>query len=146
MSVPMLQRRVVWVCPNGCPTFDVTERADVHQQLHPCSSMGGLTVPLVEQGTRVKVSIHEREDYLGNEVVTTDDAGRTQSFAWYNRLASTWAGDANGGAWAPRRRAGSPASISTAIARSLARAMVMPPLRDYDPSASPPHEATPRSA
>ena len=76
MSVPMLQRRVVWVCPNGCPTFDVTERADVHQQLHPCSSMGGLTVPLVEQGTRVKVSIHEREDYLGNEVVTTDDAGR----------------------------------------------------------------------
>lgn len=76
MSVPVLQRRIVWVCPNGCSTTDVTERADVHQQLHPCLAMGGLTVPLVEQGMRVKVSVHEREDFLGDEVVTTDDAGR----------------------------------------------------------------------
>lgn len=76
MSVPVLARRIAWVCPNGCPTSDVTYRADVHQQLHPCLSMGGLTVPLVEQGSRVKVSVHEREDFLGNEIVTTDDAGR----------------------------------------------------------------------
>jgi hypothetical protein len=72
----MLQRRIVWVCPNGCSTTDVTERADVHQQLHPCRAMGGLTVPLVEQGMRVKVSVHEREDFLGDEVVTTDENGR----------------------------------------------------------------------
>lgn len=76
MSVPMLMRRIVWVCPNGCPTMDATQRSDVHQQLHPCRAMGGLMVPLVEQGMQVKVSVHEREDFLGDEVVTTDDAGR----------------------------------------------------------------------
>lgn len=76
MSVPTLMRRRIWVCPNGCSTTDVTVRGDVHQQLHPCRAMGGLMVPLVEQGMQVKVSVHEREDFIGSEVVTTDDAGR----------------------------------------------------------------------
>jgi len=72
----LLMRRIVWVCPNGCPTVDVTQRADVHQKVHQCSAMSGLMVPLVEMGQNVKVTVVEREDYLGDEVVTTDENGR----------------------------------------------------------------------
>jgi hypothetical protein len=38
--------------------------------------MAGLTAPMVREGERVKVSTVEREDYIGDEVVTRDGNGR----------------------------------------------------------------------
>jgi hypothetical protein len=38
--------------------------------------MSGLMVPLIEMGQNVKVTVVEREDFLGDEIVTTDDRGR----------------------------------------------------------------------
>lgn len=38
--------------------------------------MAGLTAPMVREGERVKVTVVEREDYLGDEIVTYDDNNR----------------------------------------------------------------------
>lgn len=35
-----------------------------------------MTAPMVPAGTRCKVVAHEREDYVGGELVQTDGAGR----------------------------------------------------------------------
>lgn len=75
-GVPVLQRRIVWVCPNGCPAYSITERADVHQQMHVCQALHGLMAPLIEEGQRVKVEAVEREDFIAGEVVTKDENGR----------------------------------------------------------------------
>jgi len=37
--------------------------------LHNCSGHGGLLVPMVPDGTRAKVTIVEREDYVGDQLV-----------------------------------------------------------------------------
>jgi hypothetical protein len=50
--------------------------------------MGGLTIPMIPAGTKAKVELHEREDYIGTEsvrlhegrpvmnVITTRDDGQ----------------------------------------------------------------------
>lgn len=38
--------------------------------------MRGLTAPMTRDGERVKVTVREREDYLGDEIVTRDGEGR----------------------------------------------------------------------
>lgn len=63
-----------WYCPN-CRAEDTTTEARPHSRFHACPKLG-LTAPMVEVGTRAKVTAHEREDYVGNEVVTTNEAGR----------------------------------------------------------------------
>ena len=70
--IPILSVRREWDCPN-CETADVTERADVHTQMHHCPGMGGLALPLVEVARRpggkrsVRVSPVVRQDYVGKE-------------------------------------------------------------------------------
>jgi hypothetical protein len=74
-----------WECPS-CDLQQVTRRADVHTEFHHCRGLAGLWAPMVAAGTRAKLEVNEREDYIGadrphmhqgrpvmNVVVTRDD-------------------------------------------------------------------------
>lgn len=67
MSVPVLQRDQRWSCPN-CATETVTTDARANP-FHRCAGLQGLTAPLVPAGTRCRVTAHEREDFVGRELV-----------------------------------------------------------------------------
>lgn len=60
-----------WYCPN-CPTEDVTYEARPHTRFHTCLGLRGLSAPLVQVGTKAKVELKEREDYVGSETVRLD--------------------------------------------------------------------------
>lgn len=69
-----------WYCPN-CPTEAVkparySSPGDVVVEFHHCPALHGLTAPLLLAGTKAKVEAVEREDYVGSEIVQTDDTGR----------------------------------------------------------------------
>jgi hypothetical protein len=65
----------VWVCGNGCPVRDRTP-GTVPNRFHTCAALGGLTSPLVPEGSRARVRAVVREDYVGREKVQYDDEGR----------------------------------------------------------------------
>lgn len=65
-----------WVCANDCGQTATTTDPRPHSQFHTCPKLRGLTAPMVPEGTRAKVTAHEREDYVGSEQVRTDEAGR----------------------------------------------------------------------
>ena len=67
MTIPLLTREQFWSCPN-CTVEDRTSDARA-QPFHRCAGLAGLTAPLVAAGTRCKVTAHEREDYIGTELV-----------------------------------------------------------------------------
>ncbi len=67
MSLPLLTREQFWSCPN-CAIEDRTTDARA-QPFHRCRGLAGLTAPLVSAGTRCKVTAHEREDFIGAELV-----------------------------------------------------------------------------
>jgi len=71
MSVPLLAREQFWSCPN-CSLEDRTTDARA-QPFHRCGGLAGLTAPLVPAGTRCQVTAHEREDYIGTELVQLVD-------------------------------------------------------------------------
>ena len=76
MRAPVLltpERR--WECPN-CPETAVTREAHPHSRMHACRGLLGLTTPMVPAGTRCKVVAHEREDYVGSEIVQLASNGR----------------------------------------------------------------------
>lgn len=64
-----------WACPN-CKTTAITRDARPHTRFHSCPGLKGITAPLVEEGTKVKVSAMEREDYVGAEKAQVDETGR----------------------------------------------------------------------
>lgn len=64
-----------WECPS-CNGRDVTTEPRPHSRMHSCPGQGGLTVPMVQAGTRAEHQRIEREDYVGRELVQTDDNGR----------------------------------------------------------------------
>ena len=70
-NVPMVN----WVCPN-CPVKVQKPRVVNQQEYHTCRGMKMLTIPMVEEGKKVKVTANEREDYVRNELVQTDAEGR----------------------------------------------------------------------
>lgn len=74
-DVPWLRPEQRWSCPN-CPAEHVTREAQPHTPFHPCPGLNGLSAPFVAAGTKAKVVAHEREDYVGQEVVTRDGEGR----------------------------------------------------------------------
>ena len=43
---------------------------------HPCPGRAGLMVPLVREGTKAKLVVNEREDYIKKELVQVDGNGR----------------------------------------------------------------------
>lgn len=80
-DIPILNARKFWTCPN-CTVTDVTDRVDVHTQMHQCAGLGGLLAPLIDttrtkrpDSARIRPVI--REDYVGKEHgLTYDDGGR----------------------------------------------------------------------
>lgn len=81
--VPDLSRATYWECPN-CNIKDSTREAQPHTRYHTCAGLRGLTAPMVEAGTSVRITIVEPEDYIGHrvkagEAIPTDDAGRPVS-------------------------------------------------------------------
>jgi hypothetical protein len=69
-----------WACPN-CPVEAKTP-GTVPNRFHTCRGAGiyhGLTAPMVPKGVSAKVATHEREDYVGDDLVQTHQ-GRPISF------------------------------------------------------------------
>lgn len=70
-----------WQCPS-CDRQHVTREARPHTPMHTCSALNGLATPFVEvRGDAlakhsVRHVVVEREDYVGNELVQTDNTGR----------------------------------------------------------------------
>jgi hypothetical protein len=73
--VPVVARETHWVCPN-CTLTDVTNDPRPHSRFHACSGLRGISAPMVEDGIRCKVEANERDDYVGDEIVTRDAEGR----------------------------------------------------------------------
>jgi hypothetical protein len=74
-TVPLLVAEKRWECPN-CTATDITREAQPHSRFHACRGLKGLTAPMVPAGTRCKIEAHEREDYIGSELVQKDGDGR----------------------------------------------------------------------
>lgn len=73
--IPVLTPIYDWYCPN-CGLTDQTREARPHSRYHTCPKLRGLSAPMLPAGTAAKVEVREREDYIGNEMVRTDAAGR----------------------------------------------------------------------
>jgi hypothetical protein len=67
VSVPLLTSEQFWSCPN-CSLEDRTTDPRANP-FHRCHGLAGLTAPLVPAGTKCKVTAHEREDFVGRELV-----------------------------------------------------------------------------
>lgn len=64
-----------WECPS-CDCTHTTTETRAHRPFHPCPGLRGLNVPMVPAGTRAEHRPHEREDYIGSDLVQTDGDGR----------------------------------------------------------------------
>lgn len=64
-----------WYCPACGRTLAVNKPASV-TPFHPCPKMGLLSTPFVPAGTRAKLEIVERGDWVGGETVTVAADGR----------------------------------------------------------------------
>ena len=64
-----------WECPN-CTATDITYEPRPHSRFHACRGLRGLTAPMVPAGSDCKVEAVERDDYVGQELVTADGEGR----------------------------------------------------------------------
>lgn len=78
MSVPILHGVTRWACPN-CDRTEATAEQQPHTRFHACAGLKGLTAPYVEAGICCKVEAHEREDYIGTDLVTVDADGKPVS-------------------------------------------------------------------
>ena len=74
MTILIAPKRL-WECPN-CKFTDVTQESKPHTRYHPCAGLKGIVAPMVEAGSKVKISAVEREDYVGTEQVKTNAEGR----------------------------------------------------------------------
>ena len=68
MNITVLQ---VWTCPNKCGQTFESDRI-LPNRFHTCPKLRMMTAPLVPQGTSAKVTLREREDYVGKEQVQLD--------------------------------------------------------------------------
>lgn len=73
--IPVLTPTQRWSCPN-CKQTSITHEQQPHTRYHTCAGLKGLAAPMVREGTRVKISAVEREDYIGTEKVQTNAEGR----------------------------------------------------------------------
>ena len=64
-----------WNCPN-CDYVRRTPVAGKHEVIHRCVGLHGLIAPMVRVGTKCKIEIRVREDYVGRDRVQCDDRGR----------------------------------------------------------------------
>jgi hypothetical protein len=76
VNIPILDPIRNWHCPN-CGLTQQTREARPHVRFHTCPKLHMLTAPMIAAGTAAKVTVHEREDYVGKEVgVQMDETGR----------------------------------------------------------------------
>jgi hypothetical protein len=68
--IPAPVRR--WECQH-CNYHCVTHEPRPHSQMHPCGGFGGLTMPMVLEGSGARTRLVEREDYVGREDVQLVD-------------------------------------------------------------------------
>jgi len=66
--VPILTPNHHWTCPN-CLHEDMTHEARPHSRMHQCHGLSGLLAPMVLKGTKAGIQVHEREDYIGDDLV-----------------------------------------------------------------------------
>lgn len=64
-----------WYCPN-CGKTDQTQETRPHTRYHPCPKLRGLSAPMLPADMKAKVTAHEREDYIGNDIPQVDESGR----------------------------------------------------------------------
>lgn len=72
---PIVQRR--WECTE-CTVTAVTNlpRSRPATPHHTCKGLFGLLVPMVPENFKGRLLTHEREDYIGEDIVQVDGAGR----------------------------------------------------------------------
>lgn len=64
-----------WEC-RFCTQRETTREVEPHTRFHPCPGIGGMSTPMVLEGSRDEVVVNEREDYIGSEDVQLNSAGR----------------------------------------------------------------------
>jgi len=69
--VPVLRRNNFWYCPN-CDQKSVTHEPAPHSRFHTCPGLRGLSAPMLLVGTKGKVELREREDYVNGDMVALD--------------------------------------------------------------------------
>ena len=60
-----------WYCPN-CDQKSVTHEPSPHSRFHTCPGLRGLSAPMLPVGTKGKVELREREDYVNGDMVALD--------------------------------------------------------------------------
>lgn len=60
-----------WYCPN-CGKTDQTKEYRPHTRYHTCPKLRYLSAPMYQEGTKAKVVLNEREDYVGKDVPQVD--------------------------------------------------------------------------
>lgn len=70
----MIEIAVDWECPSCGKEKRVGGQYGL--VVHKCPKMGGLTTPYVRKGVSAKHEAVLRQDYVGDEMVQTDDQGR----------------------------------------------------------------------
>ncbi len=68
--VAIMTRETVWEC-DACLLRHKTHEQRPHVPMHPCRARAGLLSPFVEVGSpKVNIRVVERDDYVGDAVVT----------------------------------------------------------------------------
>jgi len=80
MTVPYLNAYQDWYCP-ACRKTDRTPAQNyVHgeraSRFHTCPKLRSLSAPMLPKGTKAKMEVHEREDYIGKGLPQLDGNGR----------------------------------------------------------------------
>ena len=69
--IPLITTINDWYCPN-CGRTEQTKEPRPHTRFHTCPGLRNLTAPMIPVGTKAKVELHERQDYVGKELVQMD--------------------------------------------------------------------------
>jgi len=64
-----------WYCPE-CGATDQTKIAGPHQRWHTCPKVRMMSTPMLQKGVAGKIVAHDRDDYVGADLVQTDPFGR----------------------------------------------------------------------
>ena len=76
MTIPILEAPIRdWHCP-ACGLTDRTQQHGYHVRYHTCPKTRMLSIAMLPAGTAGKIVVHEREEYVGKEIVQYDQAGR----------------------------------------------------------------------
>jgi hypothetical protein len=72
VTVPILEPPVRdWYCP-ACKATDQTKQHGYHVRYHTCPKTRFLSIAMLPAGTAGKIIVHEREAYVGKELVQYD--------------------------------------------------------------------------